>query len=88
MAVHSPLTFVDVESECPDCDADHALSVVEELDGLRVEGKIPEMLVVEEVYGVFVEFERESLEEGDVVSKNLLIGEIQLENDDRIDVII
>ena len=86
--LHSPLTFVNIESESPDCDAHHALRMVEELDGLSVEREVPQMLVVEEVYGVFVEFERESLEEGDVVCKNLFVGEIQLENDDRIDMII
>ncbi len=62
--------------------------MIEELDGLRIEGEIPKMLVVEEVYGVFVELEGEGLEEGDVVGKNLLVREIQLENDYRIDVII
>ena len=59
--LYSPLTFVNVESESPNCDAYHTLSVVEELDGLSVEGEVPQMLVVEEVYGMLVEFERECL---------------------------
>lgn len=87
-ALYDLPTFVNVECECPDGDADHTLAVVEELDGLRVEGKVPKMLIVEEVYSVFVQLEGESLEERDVVGKNLLIGKIQLENDDRIDVIV
>jgi hypothetical protein len=66
-ADHSPLTFVYVERESPDGDAHHTLTVVEELDGLRIEGEIPKMLVIEEVYGVFVELEGEGLEERDIV---------------------
>ena len=34
-------TPVDIEGEGPDCDAHHALTVVEEFDGLCVEGKVP-----------------------------------------------
>ena len=56
--------------------------MVEELDGLRVEGEVPKMLIVEKVNGVFVQLEGERLEERDVVGKNLLIGKVQLENND------
>ena len=34
------LNLVDVESERPDRDAHHALAVVEELDGLGVQGEV------------------------------------------------
>lgn len=47
-------TFVDIEGKGPDSDTNHTLTVVEELDGLRVEGEVPKMFVVEEVNGVFV----------------------------------
>lgn len=40
----SALTFVDVERNGSDCDADHALRVVEELNGLGVQGKIVSVL--------------------------------------------
>ena len=62
--------------------------MVEKLDGLRVEGEVPKVLVVEEMNSMGVEFEGESLEEGDVVSKNFFIREIQFENNDRVYVII
>lgn len=62
--------------------------MVEELNSLRVEGEVPKMLIVEEVYGVFVQLEGERLEEGDVVGQHLLIRKIQLENNDRIDMVV
>ena len=62
--------------------------MVEELDRLSVEGEVPKMLVIEEVDGVSVELERESLEEGDVVSEDFFIGEVQLENNNRVDMIV
>ena len=45
-------------------------------------------LVVEEMYGMFVEPEGESLQEGDVVSHDLLVGEIELVDDDGVDVVV
>ena len=57
------LTLENIECKSPHCNADHALRVVEELDSLSVEGEVPQVLIVEEVYGVCVELERESLEE-------------------------
>ena len=51
--------------------------MLEELDGLCVERKVSQMLVVEEVDGVFVEVEGESLEERDVVSQDLFVREVQ-----------
>lgn len=38
------LTFVHIERDGPDCDPDHALRVVEKLNGLRVQGKIISVL--------------------------------------------
>ena len=38
------LTFVHIESDSPDRDPDHALWVVEKLNGLRVQGKIISVL--------------------------------------------
>lgn len=38
------LTFVHIERDRPDCDPDHALWVVEKLNGLRVQGKIISVL--------------------------------------------
>ena len=43
---NSALTFVDVECDCADGDAHHALGVIEELDGLRVQGKVISVLCV------------------------------------------
>ncbi len=62
--------------------------MVEELDGLCVEGKVPQVLVTEEVYGVGVELERERLEEGHVISKHLFIREIQPQDNDGVHVIV
>ena len=45
-------------------------------------------LVVEEVYGVLVEFEGEGFEEGDVVGEYLLVGEVQLQHYDAVDVVV
>lgn len=81
-------TFVDVERECSDSNANHTLTMVEKLDGLRVEGEVPKMFIVEEVNGVLVQFEGECLKEGDVVGKNLLVREVQLEHDDGVDMIV
>lgn len=38
--------------------------------------------------GVLVEPEGEGLEEGDVVSHDLLIGEVELVNDDGVNVVV
>ena len=40
------------------------------------------------MYGMFVEPEGESLQEGDVVSHDLLVGEIELVDDDGVDVVV
>ena len=45
-------------------------------------------LVVEEVDGVLVQPEGEGLEEWDVVGHDLLVGEVELVNDDGVDVVI
>lgn len=67
---------------------DHALSVVEELDCLRVEGEVVGVLVVEEVNGVLVKSEGEGLEEGDVVGHDFLVREVKLVDNDGVDVIV
>lgn len=41
-----PLTFVNIERDGPDCDADHAFGVVEKLNGLGVQGKVISVLCV------------------------------------------
>ncbi len=40
------LTFVDVECDGADCDADHAFWVVEKLNRLGVQGKVISVLCV------------------------------------------
>lgn len=62
--------------------------MVEKLDGLGVEGEVPKVLVVEEMYGVFVELEGESLEERDVICQHLFVGEVKLENNDGVDMVV
>lgn len=42
--IFSSLTFIHIECDSPDCDPDHALWVVEKLNGLRVQGKIISVL--------------------------------------------
>ena len=82
------LTFVHVECECSNSNTNHTLRVIEKLYGFRVEGKVPEMLVVEEVYRVRVEFERESLQERYVVCQYLLIREVQFQDNDGVYVVV
>jgi len=48
----------------------------------------PTHLVIEEMYCMAVQLEGESFEEGNVISQNLLIGEVKLVNDDGVDVVI
>ena len=38
------LTFIDIEGDGSDCDADHALRMIEELDGFCVQREIIGML--------------------------------------------
>ena len=45
-------------------------------------------LIVEEVYGMLVQPERERLQEGDVVSHDLLVREVELVHDDRVHVVV
>jgi len=80
--------FVDVEGKSSNCDPDHALAVVEEFDGFCVEREVVGVLVIEEVDGVLVEAKGESFEERDVVSHNLLVGEIEPVDDDGVDVVV
>ena len=40
------------------------------------------------MYGMFVEPEGEGLQEGDVVRHDLLVGEIELVDDDGVDVVV
>ncbi len=77
-----------VQAEGPHRNSHHALAVVKKLNGLRVQGEIMRVLVIKEVDGVLVEPEGERLEERDVVGHHLLVGEVELVDDDRIDVIV
>ena len=45
-------------------------------------------LIVEEVYGVFVEPEGEGLEEGDVVGHHLLVREVKLVHNDGVHMVV
>lgn len=45
-------------------------------------------LIIEEVDGVCVQLEGQSLEEGDVVRHHLLVAEVKLVDDDGIDVVV
>ena len=51
-------------------------------------GAGPTHLVEEKVYSVFVEFEGESLEEGNVVGEDLLVREVQLQHNDGVDMVV
>ena len=44
--------------------------------------------IVKEVDSVLVQPERQGLEEGNVVGHHLLVGEIELVHDNRIDVVV
>lgn len=48
------LTFVDVECNGTNCDADHAFGVVEKLNGLGVQGKVISVLCVGDREGAMV----------------------------------
>jgi len=82
------LHFVYVKRESPDGYPDHAFAVIEELNGLSIQREIVIVFIVEEVNGVLVEPEGESLEERDVVSHHLLVRKIKLVHDDGINVVV
>lgn len=48
------LTFIDVECDRTNCDADHAFRVVEKLNGLGVQGKVISVLCVGDREGALV----------------------------------
>ena len=48
----------------------------------------PSHLVVEEVHGVVVELEGQRLQEGDVIGHDLLIGEVELVDDNGVHVVV
>ncbi len=66
--------------------------MVEELDGLGVEGEAVEFLgeeggsylVEEELDGLNVDAEDDALEHGDVVADDLLVGEVEVVADDLV----
>ena len=87
-SIPSPLTSIHIQSQSPNSNPDHTLTVLEELDGFGVEGKVSEVLVIEEMNSVFVEMKGQCLEEGDIVGQNFFIWEVQLEHDDGIDVVV
>lgn len=45
-------------------------------------------LVVEEVHCVVVKLQRQGLQEGDVVRHDLLVGEVKLVDNNRVDVVV
>ena len=62
--------------------------MVKELDRLRVEREVVVVLVIEEVYRVLVETKTQRLQEGDVVCHHLLVTEVKLVHNDRVDVVV
>jgi hypothetical protein len=78
--------------------------MIEEFDGFSVQRKIISVLqniikknkthysviyfIVEEVYGVSIQFQTERLEKRDVVSHDFLIRKIKFMHDDRIHMVI
>ena len=52
--------------------------MVKELDCLSVQGKVMRMLIIEEVYCMLIQPEGESLQEGNIISHDLLVREIEL----------
>ena len=62
--------------------------MVEELDGLRVEGEVVIVLIIEEVDRVLVETKTQRLEERYVVSHHFLVTEVKLVHNDRVDVVV
>ena len=80
--------FVDVERQRPHGDSHHRFGMIEELDGFGVKREIVGVLVVEKVNRVLVEFERESFQEGDVISQHFLVGKIEFVHNDGIDVVV
>lgn len=80
--------LVHVQRDRAHRDAHHRLRVVEELDRLRVQRKVIGVLVVEEVNGVRVQLQAERLQEQHVVAHDVLVAEVELVHDDRVDVIV
>lgn len=57
------LTFIHIECDRPDRDPDHALWMVEKLNGLRVQGKIISVLEAWETESEDVNARKDSLRE-------------------------
>lgn len=62
--------------------------MVEELDGLRVQGEVVREFVVEEVDRVWVQLQTERLQEQHIVAHHILVRKVKLVDDDRIDVVV
>ena len=62
--------------------------MVEEFDGLSVEGEVIGVLIVEEVDSVLVQSKGEGFKKRDVVSHDFLIREVKLVDNDRVDMVV
>lgn len=62
--------------------------MVEKLDRLSVERKIVCVFVVEKVDCVRVQLQTERLQKENVIAHNVLVGKVELVNDDGVDVIV
>jgi hypothetical protein len=98
------LHFVHVQGQSPYCYPHHRFRMIEEFDGFSVQRKIVSVLqnrikknkthysviyfIIEEVYGVSIQFQTERLEKRDVVSHDFLIRKIKFMHDDRIHMVI
>lgn len=72
------LHAIHVQRNGPDRDAYHRFRMIEELDGLCVQGEIVGVFVVEEVDRVGVQLQAECLQEQDVVAHHVLVREVEL----------
>ncbi len=69
------LDMVHFQRQCPDCCSHHAVTVVDQLDCFSVQGK--GAIAEEELHCIVVEFEADRLQEGNVVTQNLLVVKVK-----------
>lgn len=62
--------------------------MIEKLDGLRIQWKVVGMLIIKEMYRMYIQFQAQRFQKQNIITHNVLIGEIKLMYDDRIDMII
>lgn len=79
---------IDVQRDRTHRDPYHRLRVIEKFDRFRVKREIIRMFIVEEMYRVRVQLEAKRLEKQNVIPHYVLVREVELVNDDRIDEII